>query len=110
MVLNQYNKKFQILGLEPQTPAFAQQHTFVTIQTEAVEFVQVPRSHATSDGKVFCRKSGENLKALPIRRSLALAPRRNHESKHFLASFSFCFVVGCVISMDRTRPGANSRR
>src|SRR5215510_1919997 len=110
MVLNQHQKNFQVLGLEPQTPAFAQQYTFVAIQAEAVEFVQVPRSHTTSDGKVFCRKSGENLKALPIRGSLAYAPRRNHESKHFLARFSFRFVAGCVVSMDRIRPGADSRR
>src|SRR5262245_66373667 len=110
MVLNQHQKNFQILGLEPQTPAFAQQHTFVTIQAEAVEFVQVLRSHATSDSKVFWRKSGENLKVLPIGGSLAYAPRRNHESKHFLASFSFRFVAGCVVAMGRTRPGADSGR
>src|SRR5215471_3574928 len=110
MVLNQNQKKFQVLGLDPQTPAFAQQYTFVAIQAKAVEFVQVLRSHGTSDGNVFCRKSGENLKALPVRGSLAYAPRRNHESKHFLVSFSFPFVAGRVATMGRTRPRAESGR
>ena len=63
MVLNQHQKKFQILGLEPQTSAFAQQRAFVRIQAEAAKFVEVVRSHTTSDGEVFWRKSGENLKA-----------------------------------------------
>src|SRR5262245_24617883 len=108
MVLTQHQEKFQILGLEPQPAAFAQQHTFVTIQAEAVDFAQLPGSRAPSAGEVFCRKSGENLKAFPVCGSLAYAPRRNHEPKHFLASFSFRFVAGCVVSMDGTCRGADS--
>jgi hypothetical protein len=67
MVLNQHEENFEVLGFEPQASPFAQQYTLLRIQAEAVEFVQVRRSHATSDGEVFWRKSGEVLKALPTR-------------------------------------------
>jgi len=67
MVLHQYQKDFQILGFEPQAPTFTQQNTLMRVQAERVKFVQVARSRAISDGKVFSGKSEEILKGPPDR-------------------------------------------
>jgi hypothetical protein len=63
MILHQHQKNFQVLGFEPDAPTVTQQNTLLRVQAEAIEFVQVLRSHTISDGKVFSGKSEEILKA-----------------------------------------------